>query len=39
MIPSETSRLISLAVETSTGSERAIQSPKEDIRSTPRARA
>ena len=39
IIPSETSRLIILAVVTSHTSERAIQSPKDDIRSVPLALA
>ena len=39
MTPSLTSRLMSLAVVTSHTSERAAQSPKEQSRSVPRARA
>ncbi len=38
-MPSDTSRLMRFAVVTSQTSERAIQSPKEHIRSVPRARA
>ena len=39
MTPSETSRFSIFAVVTSQGSLRATQSPKEHIRSVPRARA